>query len=947
MMDFMAYRRKLIEVALPLEAISEASVYEKFIRTGHPNGLHQWWSRKPLASSRAVIFASLIDDPSEYLSEEEAILQERERLFEILEQLVQWENSADETVLEKVRFEIARSIARSKNLDLPVGKGAILNFLDQHAPPILDPFAGGGSIPLEANRLGLRAYASDLNPVSVLINKTMIEIPTKFKGYGAVHTRKDAAQLQMQLQPNGIEGLIDDIEYYGNWVQSEAEKRIGWLYTPLEIPITKGKNSARIVAWLWVRTATCPNPACGASMPLASKWELSAKKGKEVWVQPNVDRSTSPPQIHFSIATGKGSHPERTADRRGAVCIACKTPVSLDYIRKEGKTGRIGLQMIAIAADAPNGRYYSAPLPDQIELAKHAPESWRPENAIPTGMASNVTNYGLSTFADLFTPRQLAALNTLADLILDVHNKIQADATEAGWKDDKVSLSQGGSQTRAYADAVVTYLAFAFSKTLNRSNALVPWGVAVECPVNLFSRQTIPFIWDFAESNVISGPSGSFSSMLDNTIRGLERTAIRNPGSGFAFQSDAVTAGNNLPAPLISTDPPYYDVIPYSDLSDFFYVWLRRLLSDIYPDLFTTLLTPKANELIADSDRAGSEEKAKSFFEQGMIQTFSHFREVSSPDYPLTVYYAYKQQEKKGADNEASTGWETILNGIIQSGFVITGTWPIRTERAMKMASIGSNVLASSIVLACRHRSSDATCISRRTFMLELKRELASALKELQHGNIAPVDLAQASIGPGMSVYSRYAQVLEADGTLMTVRTALSLINLVLDEFLAEQEGAFDADTRWALSWFEQYGFDEGPYGQAELLSKAKNTSVSGLEQAGILEARAGKVHLIQREKLPASWDPYTDRRTTVWEAAQYLIRALDKDGEQTAANLLSRLGVLGQSARELAYRLYVICERKKWAQEAMACNMLVVAWPRLLDLSSSTSSKGEQETLF
>lgn len=934
------YSRKLVEVALPLEAISKASVYEKFIRLGHPNVLHQWWSRKPLASSRAILFASLVDDPSQYLTDETAIRQERERLFAILEELVQWENSADETVLDKARLEIARSLARSKGQDVPVGRSAILKFLSEHAPPVLDPFAGGGSIPLEAQRLGLRSYASDLNPVAVLINKAMIEIPVRFQGRPTVHLSDDTVQLRMQTQTNGIEGLVEDIRHYGGWILAEAAKRIGWLYPPLKIPGANRSVSATVVAWLWVRTVKCPNPACGATMPLASKWDLSEKKGKETWVQPIVDRSTTPPQVRFTIAHGKGARPGRTVDRRGAVCIACNKPVSLEFIRAEGRAGRIGVQMIAIAAEADKGRYYAEPLSDHVQLANQAPPSWRPEQPIPSGMASNVTTYGLAIFADLFTPRQLAALNTLADLIIEVHSKARAEAIQAGWKDDDVPLAQGGNGALAYADAIVTYLAFAFSKTLNRSNAFVPWGVAVECPVNLFSRQVIPFIWDFAESNVIAGPSGSFASMLENTVKGLEKTAILHPGVGFAFQSNAAVAGDGLPAPIISTDPPYYDVIPYSDLSDFFYIWLRRLLVDIYPDLFSTLLTPKAQELIADSHRTGSKEDARTYFEKGMFQVFSHFRQVANPDYPLTVYYAYKQQEKKGTDQKASTGWDTILTGIINSGFVITGTWPIRTERAMKMASIDSNVLASSIVLACRMRPADAPASSRRVFVLTLRRELAFALKELQQGNIAPVDLAQAAIGPGMSVFSRYCQVLETDGTPMTVRTALGLINQVLDEFLTEQEGAFDADTRWALSWFEQYGFEAGPYGMAETLSKAKNTSVGGLGQAGFLDARAGKVRLLHRDQLPAEWNPSNDRRLTVWEATQYLIRALDKGGEQSAAQLLANLGPTAESARDLAYRLYVICERKKWAQEAMACNMLVVAWPRLKELAARKEQK-------
>jgi putative DNA methylase len=930
--------RKLIEISLPLEAINQASVYEKFIRTGHPNNLHQWWSRKPLAAARGVIFASLIDDPGEYLVDEVKIREERERLFAIIEDLVQWENIHYEAVLDKARLELARSLARSMKLPLPVGKAAILEFLQKHAPPVWDPFAGGGSIPLEAQRLGLRAYASDLNPVAVLVNKAMVEIPGRFLGSPPVHpvTKVKPGQPVLWEQKwDGIQGLLDDLGYYGNWVQQQAEERLKSLFPPVKIPKVKGGGLSTVVAWLWVRTVCCPNPACGAEMPLASKWYLSRKKGKETWVQPVVDRTQTPPVIRYTIGGVRGEPPERTVERRGASCLACDTPVPLEYVRSEGITGRIGMQMIAVAGDKPGGRIYLAPDEEQIAAAYSAQPNWQPEQAITGGMAGNVSSYGYTTFADLFLPRQLLALDTLAELIGEVHAKVYKDAVQNNWKEDGIPLDKGGNQAQAYADAIVTYLAFAFSKTLNRSNAFVPWGVSVECPVNLFSRQTIPFIWDFAESNVIFGPSGSFSSMLDNTLRALEKTALNIPTYGQAFQGNAAKVGKDLPAPLISTDPPYYDVIPYSDLSDFFYVWLRRLLVDIYPNLFSTMLTPKSDELIADVNRAGSQEGARAYFESGMFAVFDHLWKVANPDYPLTVYYAYKQQERIGDDQKVSTGWETILTGIVDAGFTITGTWPMRTEREMKIASIGSNVLASSIVLVCRPRPDDAPVATRRDFIAGLQRELLRKLGQLKQGNIAPVDLAQAAIGPGMAVFSRNRQVLEADGTRMTVRTALALINQVLDQFLTEQEGEYDADTRWALSWFEQYGFDSGPYGVAETLSKAKNTSVDGLVQSGILNARAGKVRILTREELPANWDPLQDKRVTTWEATHHLIKALDKGGEKEAAALLARLGSYGEAVRDLAYSMYTICERKKWAQEALACNMLVVAMPRLKEMVS------------
>jgi len=939
----MGNNRKLIEVSLPLEAINQASVYEKFIRTGHPNNLHQWWSRKPLAAARAVIFASIIDDPSEYLTDEKEIREERIRLFNIIENLVQWENIHNELVLDKARLELARHVARQKNLPIPIGKLAIIEFLQKYAPPVWDPFAGGGSIPLEAQRLGLHAYASDINPVSVLVNKAMIEIPSRFLGRSPVHSAShnvlspDESEKQKELWKTkweGIKGLLDDLYYYGNWVQDQAEDRLKYLFPKVKIPLENGGGAATVVAWLWVHTVRCPNPACGAEIPLASKWDLCHKKGKETWVKPVVDRSQSPPVIRFVIESGKGKHPDRTVERQGAVCLACETPIPLEYIRHEGREGRIGAQMIAVAADSPGGRFYLAPDNEQELAVKNAIPSWKPDQSLKDGMAGNVSSYGYHTFANLFLPRQLVALNTLAELIIGVHSKVYKDAVNQGWQDDGIPLVKGGSQAKAYADAIVTYLAFAFSKTLNRSNAFVPWGVTVECPVNLFSRQTIAFIWDFAESNVIFGPSGSFKSMLENTLRALEKTALMVPAIGNAFQGDASQIGIELPAPMISTDPPYYDVIPYSDLSDFFYVWLRRLLKDIYPDLFKTVLTPKAEELIANANRAGSQEAAKIHFENGMFKVFDHLRTIANHEYPLTIYYAYKQQEKVGDGQQVSTGWETMLSGIIGSGFMITGTWPMRTEREMKIASIGSNVLASSIVLVCRPRPENASDITRRDFLIELQRELITQLDQLKQGNIAPVDLAQAAIGPGMSVFSRFRKVLEADGTQMTVRSALALINQTLDEYLTQQEGDYDVYTRWALSWFEQYGYDSGPYGIAETLSKAKNTSVDRLVQSGLLEAHAGKVRILTCEELPENWDITHDKCITTWEVTQYLIKVLDKGGEKEAGILLSRLGTHGDGVRDLAYHLFNICERKKWAQEAMACNMLVVAWPRVKELA-------------
>jgi putative DNA methylase len=936
--------KKLIEVALPLEAINQASVYEKFIRTGHPNVLHQWWSRKPLSASRGVLFASLVDDPGEYLEDLEEIQQERERLLALVERLVQWDNTANEAVMDEARWEIAKTIARNKGLDVPGNKEELLSFLAKDAPPVWDPFAGGGSIPLEGLRLGLRSVGSDLNPVAVLINKSMLEIPGRFFNQGRVSQTK--TNLMFENTSKGLQGLAADIRYYGNWIQKEAVKRVGWLYPKIKLPENEVGNKVTIVAWLWARTVKCPNPACGARMPLASKWDLSKKKGRKTWVEPKVDRSVSPPRIYYEIGIGKGTVPKRTVKRTGAVCLACGTPVKLEYIREEGKQGRLGTQMTAIAAKGVKGRIYLPPTNEQIKLAKEGELGWMPTQEIVDGMAGNVPSYGINTFGELFTKRQLVALNTLGDLIREVQELIRRDAVKAGLSNDGISLENGGLGAQAYSDAVVTYLAFAFSKTLNRSNAFVPWGVNVECPVNLFTRHAIAFIWDFAESNVITGPSGSFSSMLENTVRGLENIGINIPTKGEAFISDAAEGGKNLDSPIISTDPPYYDVIPYSDLSDFFYVWLRHLLIEIYPNIFQTMRSPKEKELVADSSRAGSDVAAKEYFEEGIFKVFRHFCQTASRDYPITVYYAYKQKESRKKGGDTSTGWETILFGIINAGFTITGTWPIRTERAMKMASIGANVLASSIVLVCRVRPGDAIAITRREFIAELQRELPQALYKLQQGNIAPVDLAQSAIGPGMSIFSKYSRVLEADGNPMVVREGLQIINQVMDEYLAEQEGDYDSDTRWAISWFEQFGHDQEAFGVAETLSKAKNTSIEGLVQSGILESRAGKVRLLKRKELDGNWSPGKDSRLTAWEITQQLIRALDKGGEQAAAELMLKIGLPADSARDLAYRLFTICERKGWAQDALGYNMLVIAWPRLKELASKISGETQGRLL-
>jgi len=831
---------------------------------------------------------------------------------------------------------------------------------------VLDPFAGGGSIPLEAQRLGLRAYASDLNPVAVLINKAQIEIPPRFAGLPPVHPPEAAAPRRAGVKDKagqdelwqkewpGAAGLAEDVRYYGQWMRAEAEKRIGHLYPKVNISREllaeradlrrqglQAGDQLTVIAWLWARTVKCPNPACGAQMPLAASFTLSTKKGKQAWVEPIVDPVRK--QIGFTVRTGEGSPPPAPKIGRGAQfrCLVCGQIAPEDAVRAEFKSKRNGAQLMAMVAEGSNGRVYLPPNEEYVRIAKSAQPAWMPEEEMNTETPNLVSGrgYGITHWHELFTPRQLTALTTFSELVGEARQKVLEDARTRRDRDPQ-----------AYADAVATYLAFAVDKGANYWSSFCAWHSSRDIIVSTFARQALPMVWDYAEANPFSESSGNFLMGVEQAREMLENV----PATGEATVRQANAMENAFGKEvIISTDPPYYDNICYADLSDFFYIWLRYSLKSVYPSLFATMTVPKTAELVATPYRFnGDKRKAEVFFETGLLQTFKSFRYFEHPLYPTTIFYAFKQTETDDetesdrflVENRASTGWETMLAGLIESGFQITGTLPMRTELITNLKK-SINALASSIVLVCRPRPTDAPTLTRREFLAALQRELPPALHELQKGSIAPVDLAQAAIGPGMAVFSRCKQVLEADGSPMRVRTALALINQVLDEYLTEQEGEYDADTRWALAWYEQYGFNEGPYGDAETLSRAKNTSVEGMTEAGIIWARGGKVRLLRRDELNGSgggsaWDPSKDRRPTVWEAVQHLVRALDKEGEQAAAQLLARLGGLGETARQLAYRLYSLCERKGWAQEALGYNMLAAAWPRLKELAGKGAAQ-------
>ena len=916
----MTYRKKLIEVALPLDEINYHAAREKTIPHGNPSTLHLWWSRKPLAACRAVLFASLVDDPSSRPDEFPTELdqeRERKRLFDLIAELVKWKNVNNERILGEARAEILKST-------------------DGNPPPVLDPFCGGGSIPLEAQRLGLEAHASDLNPVAVLITKAMIEIPPRFAGQPPVNP--DAQDTLVQAQTwRGAAGLAEDVRYYGEWMRDEAKKRIGHLYPKVKLPKENGGGRATVIAWIWARTVKCPNPACGAKMPLITSFWLSKKKGKQAWIEPIVDRVNQ--RVQFEVKRGDGIPPEGTVNRRGARCIVCNEVAPLNYVRAEGKAGGMEAQLMATIAEGSRERVYLAPSDEHVAIAAEAVPHSVPETDLPEkALGFRVQLYGMTQHQDLFTQRQLTALTVFSDLVSEAQEQVQADATKAG-------CAEAGT----YADAVATYLAFAISKNSHYWCALSTWHSGRETAQGLFARQAIPMVWDFSECNPLSSSSGNLVGAVQWIVKVL--TALPASGDGFSCQLDAAKEIYEIDFPLVSTDPPYYDNIGYADLSDFFYVWLRRSLRQIYPELFNLMLVPKAEELIATPHRFGGDKaKAEKHFLTGLGKAFHLMRSRAHPDYPMTVYYAFKQtetDEKNGG--VASTGWETMLEGLLKAGLQITGTWPMRTEmQARSVSRAGTNALASSIVLVCRPRPDDADITSRGDFISALRRELPDALRHLQEGNIAPVDLAQAAIGPGMAVFSRYSNVREAEGNPMRVRTALQIINAELDAHFAEQEGDFDPDTRFCIAWFEQHGMAEAAFGEAHDLARAKNSSVEGVAESGVLHARAGKVRLLNRNEYPDDWNPTSDSHLNTWKCAQYLIRKLEQGGELKAAQLVNLLGG-GQSenVRALAYRLYAICERKGWAQEAVPYNTLVTSWSHIQTASRSSELRETQQEIY
>ncbi|WP_373507936.1 DUF1156 domain-containing protein [Thiocapsa sp.] len=959
--------KKLIEVALPLDDINVAAAREKSIRHGHPSTLHLWWARRPLAAARAVLFAQMVNDPGGergyYKGKTKAQADaEREELFDIIRDLVKWENTNNEEVLERAREAIRRSWRETCLLN--EGKPG---FDPDKLPAFHDPFAGGGAIPLEAQRLGLEAYASDLNPVAVLINKAMIEIPPKFpvcKPVGPIPEGQKQPRLDQDWP--GATGLAEDVRRYGHWMREEAFKRIGHLYPPVEVTAEMAKDrpdlkpyvgkQLTVIAWIWARTVKSPNPAFAhVYVPLASSFLLSTKKGKEAWVEPVIDGD----QYRFSVNVGKPTDGDAT--KRGTksggshssfLCLMSGTPMPFEYLRNEASAGQMGARLMAIVAEGHRGRLYLAPTPEHEAVAATAQPGWRPDVEICHWPGrTNVVEYGLKRFGDLFTGRQLVALNAFSDLVGEARERVRQDAVAAGIADDGKPLHHGGTGAIAYAEAVAVYLTFVVSRVADFNSMICGWIPVVQATRNTFSRQAIPMTWDFAELNVFGNWLANYNAALEKIIKPQE---IAFPASslygGVSRQLDCQTQTTSLNK-LVSTDPPYYDNIGYADLSDFFYVWLRRSLRNVFPDLFATLAVPKTEELIAKPYRHGTKEKAEAFFLDGMTAAMHRIAEQAHGAFPVTIYYAFKQSESKGEAGVTSTGWESFLEAVMRAGFAVTGTGPMRTELGNRMIGSGANALASSIVLVCRKRDLKAPTISRREFQRELRDEMSGALQTMIGSKlgvtpIAPVDLAQSAIGPGMAIFSRYAAVLEADGTPMPVHQALVMINKEVDDYLTPSGSGFDADTQFCSAWFDQYGWAAAKFGEADVLARAKGTSVAGVAQSGVVQSGTGKVRLLKWEEYPTDWDPTHDNRTPVWEACHQLIRALNQQGETEAGRLLAGMPERGEPIRQLAYHLYTLCERKKWADDARAYNELIGAWHGIVEASHESRQLGAQGEL-
>lgn len=955
--------RKLIEVALPLDDINRASAHEKSIRAGNPSTLHVWWAPRPLAAARAVLFAQLVNDPSWKYTEAElkkpqvrsAITRKRNELFRIISDLVPWANIENEEILERARREIRASWretceANAKHPD------ALKLFDPNTLPAMFDPFSGGAAIPLEAQRLGLSAHASDLNPVAVLIGLAKLVVPARFRGTQPVgplpvdEKQKKGKGLQSWT---GVAGLADDVRRYASALIEGARSKLVSHYPQVHVTAKMVKarpdlaryegKELTVIAWIWARTVPSPNPALlGALVPLVNSFWLAKKPGKEAWVEANHVKGL----LRFSIRVGTPPEPNEisagTKASKGTFrCVASGVPISSEYIKAEGVAGRLGHRLMAIVCEGQRERVYLDPFPEHEAIAASVPVAPGADADLPSkGLGFRVQPYGFKTFRGLFLPRQQLALSTLASEIDRMAEIVRSDALRAGWQDG-MPLAAGGSGARAYGEGIAIMLTMLLGRCADFWSTLATWSPEPknELVSHAFSMHTVQMTWDFGEVNPFSDSGGSLSTNLKYVIKAVERLGVGS--EGYSEQAAAQDVG--LEGGIVSTDPPYYDNIGYADLSDYFYVWHRAALARVVPDLVASLRTPKAEELVSDPDRHGGREEARKFFLDNMQQVLQRVVGAAHPTFPTTIYYAFKQTESEDAES-VSRGWETFLQAVVDAGLRVVGTWPVRTERAARTRGIGANALASSVVLVCRPRT-DTSTPTKREFIRELRKSLPPALAEMTsdpEAGIAPVDLPQATIGPGMAVFSKYAGVIDVENERLSVRQALSEINKAIDEYFSEGDEIFDSDSRFCVTWFGVYGFSDGPFGEADGIARAKGTAVDGVVEAGVLTASKSKVRLIGITEYPPKWDPAKDDRLPVWEACHHMCRAL-RESEGEAGALLARMPEKQNAIRQLAYRLYAICEKQKWAEEARPYNELITSWPAIVEESHKAGHKGTQ----
>ena len=952
-------RKKLIEVSIPLEAINAASAREKSIRQGHPSTLHLWWARRPLAACRAVLFAQLVDDPSAWpdrFPTQEAQDAERRRLHKVIERIVPWDASNNESILNEARWEIARSVAWGLGEE-PPSKGdgkAILDYLQTKAPPVYDPFSGGGSIPLEAQRLGLRAYGSDLNPVAVLIGKALVEIPSKFAGLPPVNPKaQDELKSGGIWNGQGAQGLAEDVRFYGHWMRDEAERRIGHFYPKAKLP--DGSERA-VIAWVWARTVRSPDPAAkGAMVPVVSSFMLSTKEGKKAWAEPVLDKA-SPGGWRFDLKTGELTKADEDKLKLGTkagkgqafICILTGSAIERSYIQAEGKADRLGQRLMAIVAEARRARLYLPPTSAHSAVAVSAEALPVVDDALstflspPTPTRAMITGgvcsaYGLRTYGHLFTARQIVALTSFSDLVGEARERVLADAQAAGFVETGQPIDADGNGAVAYADAVATYLAFACSRAANYSSSLCVWSSHPKDQLakQVFLRQALPMTWDFAETNPFSNSGGSIENNLDWLYNAI---AFLRP-SGFGNITNKDASKNDYPDQVvISSDPPYYDNIGYADLSDFFYIWLRRSLVGIWPDLFRRITTPKGDELVATPYRHGGKAQAEQFFMRGMSGALTAMRKAATDAAPLAIYYAFKQSESAD-DGITSAGWASFLQAVFDAGLGVDGTWPIRMELTTNLKSV-VNSLSSAVVIVCRKRAPEAPVVTRAEFIRVLKGEMPAAIDDIRKAGVGPVDMQQSVIGPGMGIFTRYAKVLESDDSPMNVRTALSLINRVWEEIENELDANFDPETQVALAWYASYGFEAKKSGELNVVANAKNVPEKALFESRVFDNLHGNAALTKRADLPLDWSPATEKHLTVWRCVQQVARTLQakEGGGDAAAKLVAQMGRHAADAQKLAYRLFEIATRRGLNDEALVYNELAQEWARLEDLAASAA---------